>query len=345
MAHIKELTSLRAFAALIVVLFHMYFKEGSEGFLHRMISNGHLGVDLFFILSGFILTYVYHSAWSNGSFSYRDFLTNRIARVYPLHLFVILLFLAAYQAAAILGRSGFEGADYQALPFHILGLHAWGFTDAHAWNFPSWSISAEFFAYLLFPLAILLMLRMPANVSLVVALLIFAATHALAASQGKALTKMMYDFGILRISGEFLVGIALCQLFLENKIPVKFARPGLLVVLLGILLGVYFQVNESIIVLMLAALIFCVALLSREERSNFLRHPALVYLGEISYATYMVHILVLMSARAILPASLTNILSLIIIYVCSVLLYHAVEVPARKFLRSLLKREKKHQKA
>jgi peptidoglycan/LPS O-acetylase OafA/YrhL len=323
----------------------MYFSEGDTGFFNNLIADGHLGVDLFFILSGFILTYVYGGDWVDGRFSYRGFLWNRFARVYPLHLFMIFLFIIAYQAAYAMGMSGFEGADYEALPFHIFAVHAWGFTDGHAWNFPSWSISAEFFAYLLVPVAFWVLMRQSLLLSMTLALFAFVCTYLFAMVTGHTLTKMMYNFGILRISGEFMIGIALCKLFQSNKVPVSVARPGLVIILGAILAGSLMQINESIIVLLLAAVIFFIAQLGLEEKGNFLRHPALVYLGEISYATYMVHILVIIAAEKVIPEPWRNTLTFIVIYVGSVCLYHLVELPARKMLRSFVQPRKSQHSA
>ncbi|MBM1222511.1 acyltransferase [Ponticoccus sp. SC2-23] len=342
--HLKELTSLRFFAALVVVLFHMFFEEASmQTAWQRLISDGHLGVDLFFMLSGFILAHVYLSQWHNSRFSYRVFLINRFARIYPLHLFMIILFIVAYRTAALLGiESGRTGEVWGDLPWHLLLLHAWGLTNQHSWNFPSWSVSAEVFAYLIFPLVLFLFgSRRPAT-ALILALCLFLVLVAVVAVNGLTLTKMMYQFGILRILPEFCIGVALYLCFLKIELPVLVARWGSVLIVLLIAAGAIAQVPEWQIVIALGGLIFLIACLSRSPDSGVLRHPALVYLGEISYATYMVHIFVIVVVDSLpikqaFPAGLIHVVTLSVIFISSVLLHHAVELPSRRILRILLR--------
>ena len=84
-ANIKPLTAFRFFAALWVVLYH-YWPKLDVGFVPAIAAKGYLGVEAFFILSGFILCHVYLRGFGEGRFQYGDFLWNRLARVYPLHL-------------------------------------------------------------------------------------------------------------------------------------------------------------------------------------------------------------------------------------------------------------------
>jgi len=88
----------------MVVLFHFFFQEDNAyGFLQNIIANGDLGVDLFFILSGFILTHVYLTQVEENRFSLRNFYVARFARIYPLHVMIILVFLIIYPLAGLLG--------------------------------------------------------------------------------------------------------------------------------------------------------------------------------------------------------------------------------------------------
>lgn len=158
---IKPLTSLRFIAAFWVLLYHFKDHLGLNLGQVGLVADGYLGVDLFFALSGFILAHVYLAGLEGGRFGYGGFLKNRIARVYPMHLAALAAMLVLYAGASALGAGvgspdAFKLAD---LPAHLTMTHAWGATEAVGWNFPSWSISAEWAAYLLFPLVAMLALR------------------------------------------------------------------------------------------------------------------------------------------------------------------------------------------
>jgi len=87
--HIKPLTAMRFYAAMWVVLFH-YWPKLAVSFTPAFVDRGYLGVELFFVLSGFILCHVYLPAADRGEFKYGGFLWARIARVYPLHLVTLV---------------------------------------------------------------------------------------------------------------------------------------------------------------------------------------------------------------------------------------------------------------
>ncbi len=158
---LKPLTSLRFIAAFWVLLYHFKDHLGLGMDQFGLVADGYLGVDLFFTLSGFILAHVYLTSFEDGRFGYGGFLKNRIARVYPMHVAalgaMIVLFVGATALGAGVGAAdSFKWAD---LPAHLFMVHAWGATPAVGWNFPSWSISAEWAAYLLFPLLAALVLK------------------------------------------------------------------------------------------------------------------------------------------------------------------------------------------
>lgn len=345
-ANLPELTSVRAVAAFTVVLFHIYFSEDNpQTIFNNLIANGHLGVDFFFMLSGFILAHVYIPQWRTGSFEYSGFLVNRFARVYPLHIFMVFAVLLAYQGANFLGASGdAQGQNWVHFPFHLSLTHAWGFVDSHSWNFPSWSVSAEAFAYILFPAMLLVLLKLRWWMSLIVVAGLFLLGSMLAENVfDKGLTKLTYDFGILRIVPEFSMGIAAYLLMERYRLPENWIRPSLyLCIAITIFLAVI-KADERIIVFCLLFLLVCLAHCATLSKGGAMRSRLFVYLGEISYATYMVHILVLFVAKAVAPKLglsfddlIVFVICIIFIYVGSVILYHCIERPGRRFLRRKL---------
>ncbi|MCA8886093.1 MAG: acyltransferase, partial [Hyphomonadaceae bacterium] len=158
---LKPLTSLRFIAAFWVLLYHFKDHLGLGMGQFGLVADGYLGVDLFFTLSGFILAHVYLTSVEDGRFGYGGFLKNRIARVYPMHLAALGAMLVLFAGAAVLGvgESNPDAFRLSDLPAHLLMIHAWGTTPTVGWNFPSWSISAEWLAYLLFPLVAGLVLK------------------------------------------------------------------------------------------------------------------------------------------------------------------------------------------
>src|SRR5882757_1862913 len=169
---IKALTGLRIVAAVWVVLFHFrpLLHDAAPGFLDALtpvLNCGAQGVDLFFMLSGFVLTWNYLDRMGQ-SFSIRGtlhFLWLRLARVWPvylvtLHLAALLVILSLHVGHVPLP----EVRDLTAISYvrQILLVQLWvqPFFDNSSWDGPAWSISAEWLAYLLFGLLVLVIFRL-----------------------------------------------------------------------------------------------------------------------------------------------------------------------------------------
>lgn len=169
---IRALTGLRIVAAVWVVLFHFrpMLGDASPGFrdaLAPVLDCGAQGVDLFFILSGFVLTWNYLDRMGR-SWSVRanlHFLWLRLARVWPVYL--VTLHLAAVWVIFTLHVGHVpspEAGQLTAISYvrQILLVQLWfqPYFDGSSWDGPAWSISAEWLAYLLFGLLILVIFRM-----------------------------------------------------------------------------------------------------------------------------------------------------------------------------------------
>ncbi len=158
-------TSIRGIAALLVVVYHLQFGAPfrfSWETATPFFTRGYLWVDLFFILSGFIISYSTGASepGRNKYFKINHFYVNRVARILPLHVVTLFLLLIVLGVENTLGRfTGIGGYNPDfASPLNIAAffeqlflLNAWGLTGVIAWNVPSWSISAEMVAYLVFP--------------------------------------------------------------------------------------------------------------------------------------------------------------------------------------------------
>ncbi|WP_168077125.1 acyltransferase [Caulobacter sp. SSI4214] len=345
-ADIRPLTSLRICAALWVLVYHFrnHLDLGLERF--GLAAKGYLGVDLFFILSGFILSHVYTRAWAERRFNYGSFLWARLARVYPVHLVTLAATIAIWLAALKLGvRFDPQAFDPRMLPQHLLLVHAWGTTPTVQWNFPSWSISAEWFAYLGFPVAAVasVSLRRRPRLFVLAVLALFVAMFLTAQGRGVLFTDMSAQIGALRIIPAFLMGAALHRLGSSLSLPAGTAGFGALAATAWVAIAASLRLSDLYIWPALAMLIFCLAETSKAAKPGAMSAPALVYLGEVSYSLYMVHLpvdIVYFHALERLAPSLSGAGialawagAFVACQLAAMVAYHLVERPARNWLR------------
>jgi peptidoglycan/LPS O-acetylase OafA/YrhL len=140
-----NLEALRGIAALLVVLHHLSLNPGSVLAAFPLLGQGWLFVDLFFVLSGFVIASV-HAECEPTALAARGFLIRRFFRLYPLHLVTLLaaLFLDLHGGTAQLPGYG------AMVAMNLTMTQAWGVVPGSVLNGPSWSISTEWAAYLLF---------------------------------------------------------------------------------------------------------------------------------------------------------------------------------------------------
>ena len=300
----RSLTCLRFFAALAIVLYHA-FEVADVGrstapplgtlsaFVHAhlaLLNYAPLVVDFFFILSGFVLAHVYFAALAAGGFDYGRFVKRRFARIWPLHLVTALVCLALFFGAQALGLAVEDPRMFSApaAAANLLMVHAWGVLDYLSLNGPSWSVSAEWAAYLAFPLLAVAVLRSPLGSlsTLAATLLVFVGLYSV--DSGRLFTERTFDFGTLRIAAEFPIGLALYQLFRER--PTWLAHPAFAwATIVLILAAMQLQVEQGLVVLLFGVLIYSCAAAECAGNVRGLSHPWLVYGGTISYSIYLVH--------------------------------------------------------
>ncbi|MFY8209259.1 MAG: acyltransferase family protein [Caulobacter sp.] len=345
-AHVKPLTALRFFAAFWVVLYH-YWPNLDVGFTPAIASKGYLGVEAFFVLSGFILCHVYLAGFGEGRFRYGDFLWNRLARVYPLHLATLVGVGAMALAGAVAGLAVDPNIlSWPSLPANLLLVHAWGLAPVAGWNHASWSISAEWFAYLTFPVFAFAAWRLRSRplVAVLAALALIAVIYPVfEALAGFSLTEATIRWGALRIVPCFAYGCALHALWRSGRFPTRLAGPGAAVLGLAILAAIQFGAPDLSIVMLLGGLIFMLASLA-SAGSRFATQKTFVYLGEISYSTYMIcipwKILAINAATKVLNIEGDKLPLLIWILIVAALVplsaisFHVIENPCRARMKA-----------
>ncbi len=347
---IRPLTSLRFLAALWVVVYLMW-PNLAVGGMPALAAKGYLGVELFFVLSGFILSHVYLQAVGEKRFGYKGFLWARIARIYPLHLFTLFGVMALGLAATAAGMAIDSGIlSWKTLLPNLLMLHAWGFAGEAGWNHPSWSISAEWFAYLTFPVfaAAAWKLRNRPWLATGAAALFLAALYvSFERVAGYRLTEATFKWGALRIVPCFAYGCALYLVYRRAPLP----RAGLLAAAAAVVMALSAALLswDGITVLSGGLLILALASIPADKAGLLGSAPA-VYLGEISYAVYMLcapwQILAVNVAARLIGAEdkqLPLVLWLAIIaglIVAAAIVHRLIERPARSFLRGWAKRRR-----
>lgn len=293
---LPALTSVRFLFALGVVLFHYQLnivQPGDAGL--ALIERARLAVDFFFILSGFVLAHVYGQAVRRGGYDHRRFLIARLARIYPAHAFM-LGFMALLALAALLLNQPFDRQEYSASGFlqALFLVHAWFPTPSpNEWNGPSWSLSAEWAAYLAFPVFAWVGLRRRRSpwVTLALAIGLFAAADAFyRARYGEILPHAELVLGVLRIAPEFLFGIGLYQLSARLQPSSAVARAWATGAATTLVLLMSFSADERLTVFVSGVFIMSLAWLARCGGDRAFAHPWALAAGEASYALYLVHL-------------------------------------------------------
>lgn len=353
--YILSHTSLRGIAALLVVLYHFQF-----GYAFRFawetatpfFAKGYLWVDLFFILSGFVIAY---SARADEAAPYdwpqlRRFWIARFARIYPLHLVCLLALLAIQSAMLLLRRLtgvGLGDPDLWStgsmLNFaeQLLLLNAWGLTGRIGWNIPSWSISAEMFAYLLFPLLAAVLVR--GGRAATIALLVGAGAFYVYVGRTTGDLNIVIGLAILRCLAGFSLGMIVyrSRAWLDGLPDAALGigqAAGIAIILAVLLLGLNDVLAIPGFVLLIAA-----TWPDRGWLARPLAWPTLVWLGEISYSVYLVHVVLLPSWGVVMGAVLgklgvgpvparTIIMAggLAMVLAVATFTWRFVEMPARK---------------
>lgn len=362
----EALDGLRGLAALLVVLFHVRWPNHLTS--NAFVNHGYLAVDLFFILSGFIMSANYAGRLTTSE-QRADFIARRFFRVYPLHLVVLVAFVAVDLLKLGASRGGFSAHHTPFAGDHGVGLlvanlflvQGVGLVQSLSWNHPSWSISCEFAAYAL-----------------------FAATassfpfHDLRRCAWWAGTACVLYAGLAYAHGSLDVvgaaGVARCLLgFLLGMIvfawtspPAMRARlahvPGLVSIAQGALLGAVVLVMtvgtgwRVVFVIPLFVAMIAVYQVDDGVCARVLRSSRCLALGRLSYSVYMVHFLVLaclssMTTRALARADVSRDISspmlgldpwrgdvlvialIVIVLVVARVTFQVVEQPGRLFGR------------
>ncbi|WP_158295511.1 acyltransferase family protein [Crenalkalicoccus roseus] len=282
-----SLTRLRFVLISWVVLYHLDLAlRVSAGlpWLAPVLGVGYLGVDGFFLLSGFALWVGYAARPPSGWQGVGAFLLRRVAKIWPLHLAALLGLLAVVLAAVQLGIPIREPERFSAEDFllQLLLVNAWETTDRLAWNYPSWALSAEWAGYLAFPLLLWGMLRLPAPLVPALALGALGGLAWLGSLNPGVGLNYTVHLGLVRFGCEFLLGMALGRLATSGRLP-AWTLAGAAAVPAGLALG-----QDALVVAGLAAAIAGLWLRGQRRRvAGAPRQDLVLRLGEASFGVYL----------------------------------------------------------
>lgn len=336
--HIKPLTSMRFIFCLMVFLSHITdILNDSEILIVKMVSSsifteGYLGVSFFFILSGFILSYTYQEKIITGKVSNKEFIINRITRIYPLHILTLLISIPL----VFVNIEGILNGIIQFVNMFINIFLIQSFIPIKGiyfgFNSPSWSISNELFFYLLTPYLFRNFIneiktnRFILILGLMVVVIIGIQTIPISYHHS-----IFYINPIVRLL-DFIIGIYLYEIYKSNNIKgLNFTKSSLVEILSISLFIVFFYFHNDIPKVYRYSVYYWIPMLfiiyvfsvGKGLLSNMLSNRIFVYLGEISFGFYLIHLLVIKYFKILyykLDLNMSELTQVSIIFIISLLL-------------------------
>ncbi len=343
------LDAFRGLAALMVALFH--FKLNNPLTDSLLVEHAWLFVDFFFVLSGFVRA---HSYFYDRAVNFGLFVRARLARLYPLYLYALLVMVAFEGLKFILHHSDyalftnppFSENDLEGFIFNLTLLNSFNLDPLLTWNTPGWSISAEIWTNII--CAALLCLPLLRGRYMIVAggLTVVGLIGLSALNKGLYLD---FDYGWLRCLFGFGLGMMVYAAHRRLRVPLRLTAWLEIPVMIAMLYAViyhkdYWPLQPPFV---FAAVIFVFA---QEQGmiSRVLKYAPFQMLGAISYSVYLNHIIVaiIMAKAGMLafPAmSEATSLAVTVAYLTVVIVYawttyRWVEMPARRALAPRLNR-------
>ncbi len=358
---IKSLTSIRGISAVYVMIFHYIPGVPLSNPATTFIAHGYLAVDLFFVLSGFVMALNYGQMFESGwSFAvYRKFLGRRVARIYP-------LYVAATAAAYILIQLNLLhwpnlSSMTAILAANLTMIQSWGL--AGSLDSPAWSISAEWSAYLVFPIVLTCCLfrnaiwaLSAAAVSVIALVLLCTIAQSVGhdpTSQAQALldiTRPDLALPVVRCIAEFTLGVTTFRAC-QTAWSTRFANSEWSAVMLAIVIAFLLSVPKTDLLITLLFPLLILSLSSNQTASSrVLSFGPFELLGRLSYSIYLVHALMgglvewahgIVEHHGIAHAQTYAAASAIFLtFPCAYLAFRFIEVPGRRLLRGIFEQTK-----
>ena len=338
-----EIDGLRTIAVLSVILYHANFQI----FGQNPIKGGFLGVDIFFVISGYLITSILLTGFREKSLTLLNFYERRIRRILPILLFVMTVSMPF--SWMLLLPSDFQSYSYQLLSsiFSVSNFYFW--SEDSYWAAESilkpflhtWSLGVEEQFYLFMPLLVMCFsyknISRPTFVLLAIALVSLVSSHFMSISDSQS-SFYLFPFR----SWELLIGASIAtyreqqfsdEVFVE-KVP-YLPSIGLLIIFLSFYFFSESTLHPSFYTLLPTLGVALVILFSNEKDFSIklLRNKVMNFIGLISYGLYLWHfpIFSYLSHANLFEDSLIKIGAIVLIFVLSIVTYFIIEKPFRSF--------------
>lgn len=311
MQYRPELDGLRAMAVVMVVLFH------ADG----PVTGGFVGVDLFFVLSAYLITSLLASEWRQaGSIDIKRFYWRRFLRLMP----ALLLLLATYMLVAPVIWPGHDHARDVVLTGLYLSDYSYAFAQLPFYLRHTWSLSVEEHFYLLGPLLLIPLLKARKPLALLLVAYLLATVWRLSFDDW-----VSYYYRFDTRSSGLILGAALALAAPKVSKPLFWCA-----VLALVAVALTARITESKFSITLAELASAVLILGAVQGHwRWLAHPALVRTGRLSYGIYLWHYPLVFAVRDQLSFAATAALGLAFSFVMASISYATVEAFGRRLKR------------
>ncbi|QDZ02154.1 acyltransferase [Nitratireductor mangrovi] len=291
--HYRIFETWRLVAALAIMMWHFLRfappgHEEASAALYRLMPL----MEMFFMISGYLIMERYFDSLLSDAGSFRRYLIRRIARFYPLYLVTLAFFCVIALAidAGIVSTGNPDRYDWSALPANLFLLQAWGLTDTLTFNYVAWSMSAEWFCYLLLPVIVLTFAWGGKPGLAALALLSIVALEVAVAAGVIPFDSWLEanTWGAYRAFADFALGAFVAMAARDSRWRLQSHLPAWLAFALAVAAMATRQ-DSYVIVALLGAAIFCAAVAERNrpEGSAYLAflHPV----GRVSLGIYLIH--------------------------------------------------------
>lgn len=298
-AKLPALTGVRGIAASWVVLLHYqalfeHLAVWPNFMPDRLIASGYLAVDLFFILSGYVLALSYVERLSTTpvlKFA-QEFYLNRVFRILPLNWICLIAF------AVLVGTIGqyywtAEPLDVRSFMASFFLVQSWGLATPTAWNQPAWSLSAEWLAYAVFPIAALGLRRLSSQTWLAIGVVAsFVVLAAIMVVVGDNTLDHTWRLGLVRCLLQFGAGMLLWRWRQARTVPLRTPDRWLIGGIILLFVAIYAPGFELLAPAAFGAIIVACASSGRLTDA-MLGNRVVLFLGDISFSLYLTHFVLL----------------------------------------------------
>lgn len=354
----ETLDAFRGLSAVMIILYHSQFYQDTQA--NIFIHNSYIFVDFFFVLSGFVMAYSYQELILNG-IEFKKFTLLRFARLYPLHLFTLCIWIPFVAVKYYLYLQGVGVND----PSEINNIFTFvqnlfllqGVASSTSWNFPSWSIGVEFYTYIIF-FAVMFFSSQLSNTTryAVIVSIAFVSYLIMTIHHGEPFILQ----NMFRCVSEFFLGILIYALYkhipltISNKIVATFLEVSILFLIFYFVSNIDNNMYRHYTIVLFALVVYLFSIENIGYISKLLMANSFQHLGKISYSIYMTHAIIVLVAYKVLVyllhlqpgnvigipkgvvfeyALFLNIFLIFVIVWISTLTYKYIEMPGQAYLK------------